>query len=755
MERPAVQNRERLSTSLQAYHINALQEMADTLALRPKRQPVRKDWLVSELSSLIPKRARSAEILTSLSEAERGALGVVLTSGGTATFGEVAVPLILAGLVDVPGQVMGPRLPTIREVLLSLVRQGLVVNLTGDGRHSTLRTLTHLGTFGIAPEVRSVLPTSRLVPPEPRPAGTYREGPPLKAIEARDPQQFMRKLFFAWAELRREPARRLKSGGMGKRDRRRLAQALGLDDAQEEALEEVSELYEMLLALNLVSQSDTTIKAIEGSAVTLFWNATPVHQVHDLAMAYSRLGTMLIDDEKRLYGYSQGFGLRTSSVIRKQVLATVMQVATLGWLPFSLFATLVRGGRVGTLIVDEETMGFVLDSFQWYGSSYQDEIQHDLQQLEEHVIQRALSELAEMGIVDLGYDTSDSLAQRSADAVRATELVRAYQDERPRRGDAMVDEAWQVILQPDFQMLAMGPVPLRVLANLERFAAREKIDETVVTYRLTRDEAYQAFQRGESVESILTYLEEATEQPAPQNVRRSLEEWSQQHERIVLRRKISVMQVRSAELLDGLLEDEVLRDHLHRLDDTIAWLRPEDIEKVENRLFELEILAARSKGPKEDLPNSLRWKADDLETRSALPSLYVTGTLRRIAEPNQERWQITPETLEKAITLGADPLEIIEMLEAMTGRPLPEDWTRRIKAWSKYYGDSQTAQVRLLRLARPEALEELRNADDQLRRWLRPLPGAGDLAVVDEAHWEGAVELLASWGVEVTSERWW
>ncbi len=104
----------------------------------------------------------------------------------------------------------------------------------------------------------------------------------------------------------------------------------------------------------------------------------------------------------------------------------------------------------------------------------------------------------------------------------------------------------------------MGPVPLRVLAGLEQIARRE-IDKTVITYRLTRDAVYRALQSGETVESITAYLEETTGQVIPQNIQRSLEEWYQQYERIVIRRSVRILQVDTPERLLLLLDVPELR----------------------------------------------------------------------------------------------------------------------------------------------------------------------------------------------------
>lgn len=751
---------ESLSTSLQAYHINALQEISDHLGLQPEKRPARKDWLVRELSWAIPKVAQSETVVQSLSEAERGALAVARAANTTISVRDVAMPLILAGLIYVDGVPTTASQPKLQDVLASLLRKGLIINVSEPQGTSLLRTFMPVYRFVIPEEVREVLPQTLLAIPQPRPSMMGLASPPARVREG-ELQQFLRQLFFMWSELRQQPALRLKSGDIGKRDRRRIAQALGLDE-QEEDLAWVSTLHNVLESLHLTNEVDRNITAVDTDAAKLFWASTPVHQLRDLMVGYSRLSTSLRPEEllDNFSGFYRGFNLRSASEMRERVLQTLGEIAELEWVPFSLFLALLTGGRVGSFIFETEMLEVMLDSLRWYGANYRTDMEASLQTVEHEVLRAVLDELHTLGFVDLGYPKISDTASRHPSepgypcALRLTRWVRAYYNGVLPDGGEMVG---QVILQPDFQLLALGPVSLQVLANLEQFAEREKIDESVITYRITRESVYQAFQRGESTATILGYLEDAIDQQGvvPQNIERSIEEWRHQHERIVVRREVSILQVDRPELLERLLDDTQVKQYVHRLDDRTAWIWPADIDRVEARLFELGDLPAHSRGPVNDLDHSLCWHDGGLQPRAPLPSLYVTGSLRRFAEPNNGRWQLTPETVQGAVSRGLDPLEMIELLETMTGESLPEIWYQRLKAWGNHFGDGSVAHVRLLRLKRAGALYELREADEQLHRWLRPLPGTTDLAIINETHWDEVVELLQAWGIEIENDRWW
>jgi len=185
-----------------------------------------------------------------------------------------------------------------------------------------------------------------------------------------------------------------------------------------------------------------------------------------------------------------------------------------------------------------------------------------------------------------------------------------------------------------------------------------------------------------------------------------------------------------------------------------------DSPALEKRLRALEILPAHSQDSEVDLVNSLRWDGEVLVSRSPLPSLYVTGTMQLITEnvgksKSQFRWALTAESIRNAVASGFKLVDILKTIETMTGTSLSPQWDKKLKAWGKYYGDSHTAQVRLIRLESKQALHELRSADPKLKRWLQPLPQSEALAVVKEVNWEETLALLVSYGIHVREEAWW
>ncbi|MBN1873180.1 MAG: helicase-associated domain-containing protein [Anaerolineae bacterium] len=738
---------EKLNQALNFYHMATLKEIASHLNVAVPGGAIRKSWLVQTLSTEIQKRAQSPDFIRTLNASERGVLGVLLKNGGTATQRDVILPLIMAGLVYVDGQDAIVDLPRVDTVLKSLLRKGLIVNLSDVRGSGSRRTFENISTVGLPPEVSSVLPRDLLPFPAPQPDQQQTASPPH--IVGKDPENFLRQLFFFWSELRRQPAKALKDGSMAKRDRRRIAESLGLNIETDE--DYLLWLYSLSYGLGMLQVNTEWIMADDRDKTMNFWNMSPALQFRRLLELFSQLSDELRLDISTLsqYTYYARVTLNSASEMRNKVLGALKDnIVGMHWSPFSLFCSFLDGGQIGSFVLPEAILTSLYSNLRWYSRLSKEDLIAILRQLEMQAVVIILRELQNFGVVDLGYKGQTTIPT----ALRVTKLAHDHFTDRIR---PTPDRDWQVILQPDFQILAMGPVTLNILASLEWIAEREKLDEGVVTYRVTRESVYQTLQRGDSIQVIQAFLSQATSQPLPQNVTRTLEEWGEQYERIIVRRNITVLQVDDPALLQQLFDDQVLQRYLHRLDECTAWLRDADAGKVERHLWSSELWPALSRGPEADLPHSLRWEGDILRSRHPLPSLYVTGSIRRVAETQGPGWCVTANSVRSAVATGLEVNDIIALLEKMIGVSLSEAWQKQLKAWGNHYGEGKIARVLLLHLESEEALQELRRANRNLNRWLRPLPQTVGLAVVDTQHWEEAQAILAEWGITVEEQRWW
>ncbi|HEX5417477.1 MAG TPA: helicase-associated domain-containing protein, partial [Chloroflexota bacterium] len=107
----------------------------------------------------------------------------------------------------------------------------------------------------------------------------------------------------------------------------------------------------------------------------------------------------------------------------------------------------------------------------------------------------------------------------------------------------------RVVVQPNYQIFAFEPIDEAVLHLLDQFAERVRT-ESAVEYRLSEAAVYRARQRGLSAGEILDRLERLSAVPLPQNVRRTVEEWGERHERIVVRRGVGLLRALDKTTLD-------------------------------------------------------------------------------------------------------------------------------------------------------------------------------------------------------------
>ncbi|MEA3309875.1 MAG: helicase-associated domain-containing protein [Chloroflexota bacterium] len=748
---------ESLPVALNLYNWNDLRLIAREYGLYQEREKVLKRWAAERLSQKIPRRAGSRKAIRSLTKSQRAILALLIQLGGSAQQFALLKPLVLSGLVRLPTAAGGAGdLSLLNTEIRALLEQGLVFNINSR-RDNSLRTFSPLGELAIPAEVMLVLPRDLLFVPSPK-LNKYSSPPPTR-VDAADPVVFLRRLFFVWAELRREPGTLRKAGGLYKRDVTRLATSMGAKLTGEKEAE-IREDVIFLQWMNLLHPQGKTIVVPASKTDGAFWQQPLTAQFREVIAILSAHGQGLSLNLQAVnatqWGYYNTPDPYPPAYLFKRVIEFLEELPGVGWLSFSTTLTLLNGGQSGHFVFAVEAVKRLFQKATQYnwrdrGQKRKQQLVPALMELEKDLLRQVLASLHEFGLVELGYN--NNRGNTLPVVWRLSPLATALFAQQPFAEPA---EVGQIVLQPDFHLLALGPVPLKTLVELEQLAEREKIQPAAVSYRVTKASIYRALQDGQTVRGILSYLEAATLLPVSQNVRRTLQEWGAQHERIIIHQDVLVVQMDQAALLKALLALPYLARVLHPVDDCTAWLYSRHAKRVQRALREQKILPARSQGPAEDLPSSLQWQDETLCSRAPLPSLYVTGNICRVAEKAATGWQLTPESVRAATAAGQSAPEIGALLAQMTGEQLPDIWEQRLKAWGKHFGAAQTAQVRLLRFQDAATLAELRRSDRGLSRWLRPLhKHESDVAVIQEKHWEKVGERLAEWGVAIEEERWW
>ena len=400
-----------------------------------------------------------------------------------------------------------------------------------------------------------------------------------------------------------------------------------------------------------------------------------------------------------------------------------------------------------------------------------------------------------MGMVDIGYRGSKPVAYRLT-PMGAWVLGVGPAVEIPQ-------QEGRVIVQPNFEIVALDPISDRTLAVLDEFAERTGA-ERAIKYRLTRYSVYRSQRRGWTAARIIQTLNQmiqdpdpqarddlTTRLPLPQNVVRTLEEWQRLHERITIHRQTTLLQAADAHLLDQLLQDSEIRARIAYPQETPPVQRPEHrtcafvapglnaVEGLAAALRDAGYPAARTRVHRHGIsatfsPARCIEIADDGQVLFTipLPSIYLleqlapfttregsTGQTEGLSSPPSglpARFSLTRSAIEGAIAKGMSIDQILERLRALHHGPLRRRIEIQVRAWGHYYGDAQMQTLTLLQLRDGQTLRELLS-EPELADILHPFtPSIHEaLAMVPTTELPRLQALLAERGIDVRAQLEW
>jgi hypothetical protein len=265
---------------------------------------------------------------------------------------------------------------------------------------------------------------------------------------------------------------------------------------------------------------------------------------------------------------------------------------------------------------------------------------------------------------------------------------------------------------------------------LDRIAERVRTGQAM-EYELTQASMYRAQQTGLDTAAVIEFLERVSTHELPQNVRRTLEEWGSQHERVTLRKRAPLLQTSDENALDALYADERLGPLLgRRLSPTIALIPIEQRGTVYDLLIETGQLAALSEGPGFQPGPQLDVQSDGLVAlRQRSPSIFTLHELRPFVDDEDGRLRLTPESLRRGARTGLDADGIIAILERLSAGALPDEPAALVRRWAKDWGSGAIYDATILQLDQPQQLADLL-ADPEVRPHLQPIPGVLTIAIV-------------------------
>jgi Helicase conserved C-terminal domain len=327
------------------------------------------------------------------------------------------------------------------------------------------------------------------------------------------------------------------------------------------------------------------------------------------------------------------------------------------------------------------------------------------------------------------------------------------------------DVVWgRLVVQPNFEMIALAPVSEALLVKLDRFAERMRLEQ-IAQYRLTKASVTRAVQMGLRAETIQQQLEQAAggNGAIPQNISYSVVEWERQARRIELWPRVSLLEVDDPALLDELFDDEQTRPLFgRRVAPRLAEVKAEHLDALQTLLWQRDYLPALNSAP---LYNDLlasgqmpaleaQWKLLPdglLQPCYPVVNLYLAAELERISEPDEATgWRrITPASIATSQHIPLD--HIVRFLQHYCLDGVPPSLLIRLKLWGGGYDRQQVIQVEqapMLRLS-AQALRDIQ-ADEELGPLLNAeVPYTSRLVRISPANLPRVMELLRERGFVV------
>jgi hypothetical protein len=769
-----------ISAILDTYHSATLFEMAHAAGLdvsEGKRKLPKAD-LLEKVRNEFFTQERVLASLAKLDERERAVLDRLLLHGGTAPAKSLKREVIRAGLATevqpaektragyrytrgVPyarGEYSGspnrPQSTVFEDVIARLTYHGLVfsrdtgVKTIGGAQH---KLQFHPANTLYVPEIiRRYLPEPAPVPPT--------DATQPDRVQEGHPELLLRDLYLYWDYVRRNPVPLVQGGAVAKRSLKAINGILlmpdpSLDKAKgENDAGRLLMLRQLLAAFKLVQGVGGQLRLTGKNALDMpeFWNWPRVKQVNACVEAWSRLGGLGELDSKASQYLPQ-------YVHARQVMLDVLKTLPARiWLEPEELVEQMYVKDVDFLFAEHSRVEahrggwyYSYGGGHYYGQA--PEILKVLERFEAEFVATCLTGfLHQVGAMELGFPKeSDRLM-----AFRLTSLGQSILKSLPdAETSGESNDTGRLVVQPSFQLIAVGPVSLALLATLDLFAERQRADQGAFEYRLSRESVYRAQQLGMSAGEVIRFLEQTAHAELPQNVRRSLEEWAAHHERIVFRTGVSLLQAADASLLDRLMQDPRTGSFVARaVSPEVAIIARRGQGKLVSALVEQGLFPAVSGAQPQSADKSVVVQEDGtIRAIHAVPSLHLRGRISRLAEETgaEGEWRLTPASIGRA---GGSKTRVLGILEELgklhRGTELPEELVEQIKAWGGYYGDAAAQTLTLIEFRDQSALDELMQRSDLTYLTLFPA-GNRALAVVPRDKLAQVKEVLAGLGVRV------
>lgn len=316
----------------------------------------------------------------------------------------------------------------------------------------------------------------------------------------------------------------------------------------------------------------------------------------------------------------------------------------------------------------------------------------------------------------------------------------------------------RIVVQPNFRIMAIGPVPMANLMRIERFADRVGTDR-VLEYELTRRSVYRGQQDGLSGGQIVAALAEMSGADVPQNVARSVDEWQALHEVIVVHRQAVLVQAADSAVMERLHtaggeggdgRPSARAPMLAAVAGSPTLARVVDPKRLGDVFRRLGLAPATRHDPAAAGGVAIDGDGIVHPTHKVI-SLYLLGQLQRLAEWDAGLgvWRVTEAAAVRAKSeLGLDaPAQLAKWTTLCAGGP-PEWLDRRLKAWCAHYGSAKVHRPVLVELPSEASLTDLL-ADPRGAALVKRFKPRGPLVEVDGGDVEALRRVLEEFGIAI------
>ena len=337
--------------------------------------------------------------------------------------------------------------------------------------------------------------------------------------------------------------------------------------------------------------------------------------------------------------------------------------------------------------------------------------------------------LSWLGLVAIARDKSNEIVAFRLSPLGAHLL--GLSDEMPALAEDAAGEK-PLIIQPNFEIIAYTEAAhLPVLYQLERFATRERA-ERVAHYKLDRESVYRGLQDGLSAAQMREFLETHSRSGVPQNIAYSLEDWENLWNSITLRPSATMIEAETAAEMDAFMAS-LPADGATRLAPLWASVEARYLEAARNYLSQKP--GARALDYSVAIEQAF---ATDDELQISVPhanlDLWLRARLEQFADETsttntQTRFQITRDSVGRALEIGLSAAAILEFLRQIGTPPLPPNVTLTLRGWSGAVAPLSLGSTQVLS-APPEIIAQMA-AIEGLRAllWL----GAEGIALIQAA----------------------